>query len=48
MPKRNPVARALRTPLYRTRRTKTQAEKIRQLERKHRRGADVRVIQQGN
>jgi hypothetical protein len=39
MPKHNPMARALRTPLYRTRRTKTKVEKIRQLERKHRRRA---------
>jgi hypothetical protein len=30
------MARALRTPLYRTRRTKTKAEKICQLGRKHR------------
>ncbi len=36
MPKRDPMARALRTPLFRTRRTKTKAEKIRQLEQKHR------------
>jgi hypothetical protein len=36
MPKRNLMARALRTPPYRTRSTKTKAEKIRKLETRHR------------
>jgi hypothetical protein len=35
MPKRNPMARALRTPLYRAKRTPTKTEKLRKLERKH-------------
>ncbi len=37
MPKRNPMPRALRTTPFRQRRTKTNAETMRQLERNHRR-----------
>jgi hypothetical protein len=36
MPKRNPMARALRKPLYRAKRTPTKTERLRKLERKHR------------
>jgi hypothetical protein len=36
MPRRDPIAPALRAPQFRVRRTKTKAEMIRQLEWKHR------------